>query len=154
MSFSDFWRKMLAGILEFNYSCPDELSEKNHLFHKISCFHESFRTLGEKCSKLCPTFFGRAIKKGNLCVQKYFVTKKKMFQMFQRKVFFLIVYGLWSEKFALSKENNCLGSKNSILRVQRNVFGENFWIKKLFLFVKNDRTLREKFSVFCLSCFR
>ena len=64
VSFLDFRWERLAGILEFNYSCPDELSEKNHLFHKISYFHESFRTLGEKCSKLCPTlFFGRAIEK-------------------------------------------------------------------------------------------
>ena len=70
-----------------------------------------------------------------------------------RKVFFINVYGLWSEKFALSKKN-CLGSENSILPVQRNVLVENYCIKKLFFFVKNYRSVREKFSVFCLSCFR
>ena len=64
VSFLYFWWEGLAGVLEFNYSCPDELSEKNHLFHNISYFHESFRTLGEKSSKLCPTlFFGSAIEK-------------------------------------------------------------------------------------------
>ena len=152
VSFLDFWQKRLTCISEFNYSCPDELSEKKLLFHKISYFHESFRTLGEKFSELCPTLFGRAIKKGNLCVQRYIVTKNKMFQMFQRMVFFIIVYGLWSERFALSKKNNSLGSKNSILCVQRNVLGGNFCIKSSF-FVKIYRTLREKFPVSCLSCF-
>ena len=53
--------------------------------------------------------------------------------MFQKKVFFLIsVYGLWSEKFALSEKNNCLDFNNSVLCIQRNVLGENFCIKKLF----------------------
>ena len=69
--------------------------------------------------------------------------------MFQKKgVFLIIVYGLWSEKFALSEKNNCLGFNNSVLCIQRNVPGENFCIKKLF-FSKNSRILREKFSNFC-----
>ena len=58
-----FLAKKVSRLLEFNYSCSDELSEKNHLFHKLSYLHESFRTLGDKCSKRCPIFFGRAVEK-------------------------------------------------------------------------------------------
>ena len=139
MSFLAFWWKSLAGILEFNYSCPDELSEKNHLFHKISYFHESFRTLGEKCSKLSPNlFFGRAIEKATYVSRGSLWRKTKGFKSFKERCFFLIVYGLWSEKFAFLEKNNSLGSKNSILCVQRNVLGENqnFCIKKHFFFYK------------------
>ena len=133
VSFLDFWRKRLAGILKLNYSCPDEFSEKNHLFHKISYFHESFRTLGEKCSKLCPTlFFGRAIEKATYVSRGSLWRKAKFFKCSKRRCFFIIVYGLWSEKFALSEKNNCLDSKKSILCVQRNVLGEKFCTKKLF----------------------
>ena len=130
---------MLGGILEFNYSCPVELSEKNHLFHKISSFHESFRTLGEKCSKLCPTlFFDRAIEKATYLSRGSLWRKTKGFKCFNERWFFKIVYGLWSEKFALSEKNNFLVSKNSILCVQKNVLGENqnLCIKKLFFFCK------------------
>ena len=139
VSFLDFWWKRLAGILEFNYSCPDELSEKNHLFHKISYFHESFRTLGEKCSKLCPTlFFGRAIEKATYVSRGSLWRKTKGFKCFKEECFFIKVYGLWSEKFALSEKKNSLGSKNSILSVQRNVLGENqnLCMEKLFFFCK------------------
>ena len=116
VSLLNFWWKRLAGILEFNYSCPDELSEKNHLFHKISYFHESFRSLGEKCSKLCPTlFFGRAIKKATYVSRGSLWRKTKGFKCFKERCFFIISYGLWSEKFALSEKNNSLGCKNSKL---------------------------------------
>ena len=137
--FLDFWWKRLAGILEFNYSCPDELSEKNHFFPRFSYFHESFRTLGEKCSKLCPTlFFGRAIEKDTYLSRGTLWRKTKCFKCFRERCFFIIVYGWWSEKFAFSEKNNSLGSKNSILCVQRNVLGknQNLCIKKLFFFCK------------------
>ena len=92
--FLDFWRKRLAGILEFNYSRPDEFSEKKHLFHKISYFHESFRTLGEKCSKLCATLFGRAIEKATFVSRGSLWRKTKGFKCFKERCFFIIVYGL------------------------------------------------------------
>ena len=111
-----------------------------------------FSDTGRKMFKTLSYFLRQGHRKSNLCVQRYIVTKNKMFQMFQRMVFFIIVYGLWSERFALSKKNNSLGSKNSILCVQRNVLGGNFCIKSSF-FVKIYRTLREKFPVSCLSCF-
>ena len=63
VSFLDFWRKRLAGILKLNYSCQEELSAKKLLFHKISYFHESFGTLGEQFSILYRTLSGRAIEK-------------------------------------------------------------------------------------------
>ena len=63
VSFIYFWPKRLAGILEFNYSYPEEISAKKLLFHKISYFHESFGTQGKQSSKFCPTLFGRAIEK-------------------------------------------------------------------------------------------
>ena len=63
VSFIYFWLERLAGILDFNYLCPEEFSAEKLLFHKISYFHEFFRTLGKQYSKLCPTLFGRAIKK-------------------------------------------------------------------------------------------
>ena len=85
--FLDFWPKKLAGILEFNYSCPDELSEKKHLFHKISYFHESFRTLGEKCSKLCATLFGRAIEKATSVSRGTLWRKTKCFKCFRERCF-------------------------------------------------------------------
>ena len=134
----DFWRKRLAGILEFNYSCLDELSQKIHLFHKISYFHESFRTRGEKCSKICPILFGRAIEKATCMSRGTLWRKTKSFKCFKERCFFIIVHGLWSEKFALSEKNNSLGSKNSILCVQRNVLGvkQNLCIKKFFFFCK------------------
>ena len=83
VSFLDFWRKRLSGIVEFNSSCPDELFEKNHLFHKFSYFHESFRTLGEKCSKLCPTLFGRAIEKATYMSRGTLWRKTKCFKCFK-----------------------------------------------------------------------
>ena len=85
--FLDFWRKRLAGILEFNYSCPDELSEKKHLFHKNSYFHESFRTLGEKFSKLCATLFGRAIEKATFVSKGTLWRKTKCFKCFRERCF-------------------------------------------------------------------
>ena len=154
----DFWRKKLAGILEFNYSCPDELSEKIHLFHKISYFHESFRTLGEKCSKLCATLFGRAIEKATFVSRGTLWRKTKCFKCFRERCFLKNTYGLWSEKFAPSGKNNSLGSKNSILCVQGNVtFSEKnkiFVSKSSFSFVKSDRALRQNISDFWESCLR
>ena len=88
VSFLDFWRKRLAGILEFNYSCLDELSQKNHLFHKIYYFHESFRTRGEKCSKICPTLFGRAIEKATYMSRGTLWRKTKCFKCFKERCFF------------------------------------------------------------------
>ena len=87
VSFLDFWWKRLAGILEFNYLCPDELSEKKHLFHKISYFHESFRTLGEKCSKLCATLFGRANEKATSVSRGTLWRKTKCFKCFRERCF-------------------------------------------------------------------
>ena len=87
VKFLDFWRKRLAGILEFNYSCPDELSEKKHLFHKKSYFHESFRTLGEKFSKLCATLFGRAIEKATFVSKGTLWRKTKCFKCFRERCF-------------------------------------------------------------------
>ena len=102
VSFLDLWWKRLAGTLKLNYSCPDELSEKNHLFHKISYIHESFRTLGEKCSKLCSSlFFGIAIEKATYVSRGSLWRKTKGFKCFKEMCFFIILYGLWSEKFAL-----------------------------------------------------
>ena len=76
------------------------------------------------------------------------MTKSKIFQMFQKKgVFFIIVYGLWSEKFALSEKNNCLGFKNSVLCIQRNVLGESFCIKKHF-FLKFHGFWEKNFRIF------
>ena len=85
--FLDFWRKSLAGILEFKYSCPDELSQKNHLFHRISYFHESFRTLGENCSNFCPTLFGRAIEKATFVSRGTLWRKTKCFKCFRERCF-------------------------------------------------------------------
>ena len=77
--------------------------------------------------------------------------KAKFFKCFKKRCFFLIiVYGLWSEKFALSEKKIVLVliTLFSVLCIQRKVPGENFRIKKLF-FSKKSRILREKFSNFC-----
>ena len=98
-----------------------------------------FSDTGRKISKLCPTlFFGRAIEKATYASRGSLWRKTKGFKCFKERCFFMIVYGLWSEKFAFSEKNNSLGSKNSILCVQRNVLGENqnLCIKKLFFFRK------------------
>ena len=73
--------------------------------------------------------------------------------MFQRKVFFKNVYGLWSEKVALSKKNNCLGSK-TLFYVSRGTSSEKIFVSKSYFFVKCYRALRENFSDFWGSCFR
>ena len=67
VSFLAFWRKRSAGILEFNYSCPEELSAKKLLFHKISYFHESFGTLGEQISKIVVHCLAGPLKKQPMC---------------------------------------------------------------------------------------
>ena len=98
-----------------------------------------FSDTGRECSKLCPTlFFGRAIEKATYASRGSLWRKTKGFKCFKERCFFMIVYGLWSEKFALSEKSNPLGSKKSILYVQRNVLGENrnLCIKKLFFFCK------------------
>ena len=83
-------------------------------------------------------FSGRAIEKATYVSRASLWRKTKGFKGFKERCFFMIVYGLRSEKFAFSEKNNTLGSKNSILCVQRNVLGENqnLCIKKLFFFCK------------------
>ena len=87
-------------------------------------------------------------KKQPMCPEVVWDEKQNFSNVSKKGVFFIIVYGIWSEKFALSEKNNCLGFKNSVLCIQRNVLGENFCIEKLF-FSKISRILREKFSNFC-----
>ena len=87
-------------------------------------------------------------KKQPMCPEVVCDEKQNFSNVSKKGVFLIIVYGLWSEKFALSEKNNCLGFKNSVLCIQRNVLGENFCIEKLF-FSKISRILREKFSIFC-----
>ena len=140
---------MLAGTLKLNYSCPDELSEKNHLFHKISYFHESFRTLGEKCSKLCPTlFFGRAIEKATYVSRGSLWRKAKFFKCFKKRCFF----------------NNCLwiiigevctfGKKTIVLvlitlfYVSRGTFPEKIFVSKSFFFLKIRGFWEKNFRIF------
>ena len=123
--------------------------EKN-LFHKFSYFHESFRTLGEKNSKLCLALFGRAVEKATYVSGSTLWRKTKCFR---ERCFFYKCFRTLIGKVCTFEENNCLGSKTSILGVLRNVLGGNFCIKNLFL-VKFYRTLREFFSDFRLTCFR
>ena len=106
-----------------------------------------FSDTGRKMFKTLSYFLRQGHRKSNLCVQRYIVTKNKMFQMFQRMVFFYNCLRIMIERFALSKKNNSLGSKNSILCVQRNVLGANFCIKKLF-FCKNLSGIEGKYFWF------
>ena len=85
--FLDFWRKRLAGILEFNYSCPDEFSEKKNSFHKIFYFHESFRTLGEKCSNFVLLCSAGPSKKQPLCPEVVCDEKQKVSNVSKKGVF-------------------------------------------------------------------
>ena len=125
---------------------------KNFCFTKFPTFMNLFGHWAKNFQNFVPLCSAGPSKNATYVSRSTLWQKRKCFKCFKERCFFLIVYGLWSEKFALPKNNNSLGSKNSILRVQRNVLGGNFCIKKLF-FVKIYRTLREKISVSCLSCF-
>ena len=98
-------------------------------------------------------FVRQGHRKSNLYVQRYFVTKNKMFQMFQIKVFFYNRLRITIRKVCAVEKNICLGSKNSTLCVQRNVLGENLCIKKLF-FCKMLPGNEGKYFGFWGSCFR
>ena len=86
-------------------------------------------------------------KKQPMCPEVVCDEKQKVSNVSKKGVFFIIVYGLWSEKFALSEKNISLGSKNSILCVQRNVLGENQNLcnKQLFFFCKILSAIEAKF---------
>ena len=112
-----------------------------------------FSDTGRKMFGTLSYFFRQGHRESNLCVRRYFVTKNKMFQMFQRKVFFIIVLGLWSEKFALSKKIIVLVLK-TLFFVSRRSFSDKIFVSKRSFFCKNPRTLREKISDFWRSCFR
>ena len=125
VSFLEFWRKSLAGFLESNYSCPEDFSAKKLLFHRNSYFH--FWDTGRTIFKTLSYFVRRGHRKSNLCVRRYFVTKNKMFQ---RGVFFINVFGLWSEKFALSREIIVLVLKPQFY-VSWGTFSENIFVSKI-----------------------
>ena len=107
---------------------------KNIFFHKNSYFLESissFRTLLEKIPELRSTLFFSAIKKASWVSGGSLWRKTKVFR---GRYLFIIVFGVGSEKFALSKRNNWLGCKNSFLCVQGNFLRERFDINKSFNF--------------------
>ena len=79
--------------------------------------------------------------------------KQNVSSVSKKGVFVIIVYGLRSEKFALSKKNNCLGSK-TLFYVSRGTSSEKIFVSKSYFFVKCYRALRENFSDFWGSCFR
>ena len=83
-------------------------------------------------------------KKQPMCPEVLCDEKTKCFKCFKERWFLITVFGLWSKTFALSKKNNCLGSKNPILRVQRNVLGKHFCIKKTLFFCKNISDFERK----------
>ena len=62
--------------------------------------------------------------------------EKKLFQMFQRKVFFKIVYGLWSEKIALSKKKIIVLVLKTLYYVSRGTFSEKTFVWKSSFFCK------------------
>ena len=152
MSFSDFWRKRLAGILKFNYSCPEEVSEKKLFFHKISYSHESFLTLGKKFKTLS-YFVRQGHRESNLCARRYFVTKNKMFKMFQRKVFFCNCFRTMIGKVWTFEKKIVLVLK-TLFYVSKGTFSEKFFVSKSSFCVKIYRPLRENFSEFWRNCFR
>ena len=86
-------------------------------------------------------------KKQPMCPEVVCDEKQNFSNVSKKGVFLIIVYGLWSEKFALSEKNNCLGFNNSVLCIQRNVLGENFCIKKLF-FLRFHGFWEKKFRIF------
>ena len=92
-----------------------------------------FSDTGRKFFKISSYFVRLGLRKSTLSVQRYFVTKNKMFQLFPRKVYFFNSFRILIGKICTFEKKNCLVSKNSVLRVQGNVLGENFCIKKLFL---------------------
>ena len=122
---------------------------KTICFTKISTFMNLFGHWAQSvqsfvllCSSAGPS------KRQPMCPEVVCDEKQIFSNVSRKRCFFIIVYGLWSEKFALSEKNNCLGIKNSVLCIQRNVLGKTFLYQKDF-FSKISRILREKFSNFC-----
>ena len=99
---------------------------------------------GRKKFETLSEFVRQGHRKNNLYVQRYFMTKYKMFQMFQRKAFFYNWLRITIGVVCIFEKNSSLGSKNSLLCVQRNVLGESFCIKKLF-FCKTLPGIEAKF---------
>ena len=169
----DKYKKFLNSDREFFWFLAKNVSRdfRIHLFVPGWTFWEKpfvsqnfllswiFSDTGRKMFKTLSYFVRQGHRKSNLCVQRYFVTKnKKCFECFRERRFFsIIVQGLWSEKFALSKKKIFFLVLNT-LKLYSTCPEEHFWRKflnqKTLFFVKIDRTLSEHFSVFCLSCFR
>ena len=142
---------MLAGTSKLKYSCPDGLSEKNHLFHKISYFPESFRTLGDKCSKLCPTlFFGRSIEKATYVSRGSLWRKAKFFKCFKKRCFsyncLRIVIG---EVCTFGKKTIVLVLK-TLFYVSRGTFSEKIFVSKSFFFLKIHGIWEKNFRIFVM----
>ena len=157
VSFLDFWWKRLAGILEFNYSCPDELSEKIICFTKFPTFMNLFGHWAENvqsfvllCSSTGPS------KKQPMCPEVVCDEKQKVSNVSTKGDFSYLFTDYDRKSLHFRKNIIFLVLKNPILCVQRNVLGEtqNLCIKKLFFFVKSYRSLRQKILDFWGSCFR
>ena len=117
--------------------CEKTFVSQNFLLSWI--FWDTWRTI----FKNCRTLPGRAIEKATYVSGGTLWRKTKCLR---ERCFFINVFGLWSEKFSLSKKN-CLGSKTSILRVLRNVLGENFCIKNLFFCIILSELERKIFGL-------
>ena len=130
-----------------------------NFLRKTICFTKfpTFMNLFGHWAKNVPNFVllcsAGPSKKQPICQEVFCDEKQNVSNVSIKGVFFIIVYGLRSKRFALSKKNNCLGPKNSTLCVQRKVLGENFCIK-CSVFVKSYRALKENISDFWGSCFR
>ena len=105
-------------------------------FAKFPTFMNLFAHWAENVQNFVLRSSAGPSKKQPMCPEVHCDEKQNASSVSKNGVFFIIVYGLWSERFELSEKNNSLGSKNSILCVQKNVLGANYCIKKLF-FCKN-----------------
>ena len=112
-----------------------------------------FSDTGRKMFKTLSYFLRQGHRKSNLCVQRYIVTKNKMFQMFQRMVFFYNCLRIMIGEVHFRKKIILLVLK-TLFYVSRGTFSEQTFVSKSSFFVKTYRALRENISDFWGSCFR
>ena len=93
-------------------------------------------------------FVRQGHRESNLYVQRYFVTKNKMFQMFQRNVFFYNCFRILIGKVCTSEKKMIVLFLKTLFYVSRGTFSEKNFESKNFFFVKYYRALRQKISDF------
>ena len=94
-----------------------------------------FSDTGQKMFKTLSYFVRQGHRKRNLCVQRYFVTKNKMIQMFQRKVSFYNCFRILIGKVCTFEKKIIVLFLKTLFYVSRGKISEEIFVSKSSFFL-------------------